>query len=109
MQTFRQMSFAAFDHQPGDRQGPLAGSGDLRAMPGSWQLLPSTIPLIIAAKVVNIRALFPFASVGYICRIAIRMVRYTRRLSLMGSLLFFLGWKKHSVHYVAVVIGLSVR
>jgi hypothetical protein len=73
-------------------------------MLGNWQLFPSTIPLTIAANVVSIRAWLPFGSVGNNCLMVVLMVRYTRRLSLMGSLLFFLAGKKHSVPHVAVVI-----
>jgi len=73
-------------------------------MVGNWQLFPNTIPLTMAAKVVNIRAWLPFGSVGNNCFMASLMVRYTRRLSLTVALLFFLGGKKHSVPDVAVVI-----
>lgn len=153
MDPFRQMTFATFDHQPGDRQGSfavyqtdhqsnaalphiaaiddkhqfadrcqsveqlldkgqvvafvpirsfwihrlyrlnrlssLARSGAFQAMVGSWQLLPSTMPLTNAASVVSMRMVLLFGSPGYNCMIACRMVRYTRRLSLMVSLLFF--------------------
>src|SRR4030067_2820548 len=62
-------------------------------MVGNWQLFPSTMPLTIAANVVNMRAWLPFGSLGNNCLMVVLMVRYTRRLSLIGSLLFFLGGK----------------
>jgi hypothetical protein len=76
---------------------------------GQLATFPSTMPLTSAARVVNLRAWLPFGSVGNNCRMLVVMVRYTRRLSLMGPLLFFLGGKKHSVPDVAVVICQSVR